>query len=199
MNAYKGLKNICEFYEDMNLSHYVDNNQSRLVLNNPDKPELKEQLTSTITGIRNAFVEIYHWVQGELYDLEAITDAINSREEISKNLTGLHKKKTSTQKDIDDLNAGNKTVGTMFKSKDDLGTLGYQMENLTKDIASTQTLLDLLTAYLGNEILPNLKADKLKLYRRVQQQFHVIEISNSHSIASFWSNVLKHDGIKAAS
>jgi len=43
-------------------------------------------------------------------------------------LIALHKKKQATQKDIDDLNAGNKTLGTMFKDKNDAGTLSYDLE-----------------------------------------------------------------------
>ena len=66
-------------------------------------------------------------------------------------------------------------------------------------MAASQSLLDLLTVYLGKDMLPELKKEKLKLYKRVQQQFHVIEISNSHQLASFWSNVLQQEQVKAAS
>jgi len=108
----------------------VDNKSKALVLNNPDNNSLKESMSHTNSNLRNSFVDIYHWVQGELYDIQALADAVNSRTDLEKNLLSLQKKKTSAQKDIDDLNAGNKTVGTMFKNKDDIGKLTREIDGL---------------------------------------------------------------------
>lgn len=36
------------------------------------------------------------------------------------------------------------------------------------------------------------------LYRRILQQFHVVEISNSHQLASFWASVLKTENVQNA-
>jgi hypothetical protein len=36
LQAYRGLHKVCDFYEDLNLSHYTNNNSSKLVFNNPD-------------------------------------------------------------------------------------------------------------------------------------------------------------------
>lgn len=120
------------------------------------------------------------------------------RNEIDKKLTDLQKKKVGTQKDIDDVNAGNKTVSTAFKSKEDIPALERELTRLCTDIESTEQLLSVVTAYLGHSVLPNLKRDKLRQYRRVQQAFHVSEISNNHQVASFWSNVLKQEAVKAS-
>lgn len=62
----------------------------------------------------------------------------------------------------------------------------------------TQQLLDLVTVYLGRDVIPAIKKDKLALYRRVAQQFHVVEISNNHQVASFWSNMLANEAVKTA-
>lgn len=40
--------------------------------------------------------------------------------------------------------------------------------------------MDMLTIYLGEKEIPKFKKEKLALYNRVLQQFHVIEINNSH-------------------
>lgn len=42
ITAYRGLQRICEFYEDLNLTHYTEMNPGRLILNNPDNQKLKE-------------------------------------------------------------------------------------------------------------------------------------------------------------
>jgi hypothetical protein len=59
-------------------------------------------------------------------------------------------------------------------------------------------LLDLVTIYLGRDVIPSIKKDKLGQYRRVAQQFHVVEISNNHQVASFWSNMLSNEAVKTA-
>jgi hypothetical protein len=56
------------------------------------------------SNLRNAFVDIYHWIQGELFDLQAVADAVKKRTEIEKRNIELSKKKNSTQKDIESLN-----------------------------------------------------------------------------------------------
>lgn len=132
--AYKGVQKIFEFYEDLNLSHYVEMQSSRLILNNPENNSLKESMTHLTSNMRNGFVDIYHWVQGELYDLAAVSEAVNGRTEIEKSLVSLQKKKASTQKDIDSLNKGEKSVGTLFKNRDDVGGLTNTVESTQRDI-----------------------------------------------------------------
>ena len=48
------------------------------------------------------------------------------------------------------------------------------------DIDYNTRLLDVLTIYLGGAVLEEFKKEKLALYGRIVQQFHVVEISNSH-------------------
>lgn len=38
----------------------------------------------------------------------------------------------------------------------------------------------------------------MKLYSRILQQFHVVEISNSHQLASFWAQVLQNEQVRNA-
>jgi len=55
-----------------------------------------------------------------------------------------------------------------------------------------------MRVYLGRKVLPSFKNDKMRLYSRILQQFHVVEINNSHQLASFWAQVLKTDHIANA-
>lgn len=48
------------------------------------------------------------------------------------------------------------------------------------DIDYNNRLLDVLTIYLGGALLEEFKKEKMGLYFRIVQQFHVVEISNSH-------------------
>lgn len=198
INGGRGLEKICEYYEDLNLTHYLDGKTTGLVLNNPGDSSLREAFLNMCNNQRNAFVDIYHWVQGEIYDLEAIAGAVAQRAEVEKKLLDYQKKKVSTQKDIDALNQGSKTIGTLLKNKDDVGGLSNEVDRLGREVTATQSLLDLLTVYIGKEVVPTIKKDKLKLYRKVFTQFHVVEIGNNHQAASFWSTVLKDESVKAS-
>jgi hypothetical protein len=66
--------------------------------------------------------------------LAAVQEAVNGRAEIEKTLLSLQKKKASTQKDIDTLNKGDKSVGTLFKNRDDVGGLTNTVESTQRDI-----------------------------------------------------------------
>lgn len=49
-------------------------------------------------------------------------------------------------------------------------------------------LIDIITIYLGEQVIPAFKKEKLKIYQKLMQQFTLIEINNAHQTASFWSN-----------
>lgn len=49
-------------------------------------------------------------------------------------------------------------------------------------------LIDIVTIYLGEQVIPKFKKEKLKIHQKLMQQFTVVEINNAHQTASFWSN-----------
>ena len=71
-------------------------------------------------------------------------------------------------------------MSTMFKNKDDVTSLQDRVERYERDLVSQGKLADLLAIYIGRTALPQFKNEKLKLYARVMQQYHVVEIGNSH-------------------
>lgn len=46
-----------------------------------------------IENLKNPFDDMYHWCKGEIYDLQSLTEAVNSRDMIEKNLKRLENKK----------------------------------------------------------------------------------------------------------
>lgn len=55
-----------------------------------------------------------------------------------------------------------------------------KVESTDREHDQTKLLLLVMTHYLGGTIIPEFKKEKLRLYSRIIQQFHVVEISNSH-------------------
>lgn len=149
-------------------------------------------------SLRNPYIDLYHWIKGELYDIEAMRNAIKARTDCMERLRGLEGKKRDTQKDLESVSTGKTTVTTLFKNSSDAGTMANKIDQHDREIASNNMLLDLLSAYLGEKVIPAFKVEKLALYHRILQQFTVIEIQNSHALAGFWSKLLSNDSVKSA-
>lgn len=60
-------------------------------------------------------------------------------------------------------------------------------------------LIDIVSIYLGEQVVPAFKREKLKIYHKLMHQFTIMEINNAHQTASFWSNVLNNPNVKNAS
>ena len=138
-----------------------------MVLNNPGQSEVKESMLHTIENLRNPFTDLYHWVKGEMYDVQAYQYALIIREKVIRNLDDLKKKNKSTQKDIESLNSGKKTVTTLFKNEGDVGSMTNKIAARDTEIDYTSRLLDVLTIYLGGKLLDEFKRDKKSLYNKI--------------------------------
>lgn len=94
-------------------------NSAELVLTNPDNTEVFASLNDVAGKLQNPYIDIYHWAKGELFDLRAITNAVNERNRSEKAVKDLEQKKRDTQQDLQDVSAGKKTLTTLFKDKSD--------------------------------------------------------------------------------
>lgn len=76
--------------------------------------------------------------------------------------------------------------------------MANQIETTEREIMGSTLLGDLLTIYIGEKVLTTFKKEKMGLYHRILQQFTVIEVSNSHVLSSFWSNVLQNEKVTSS-
>jgi len=184
-------------YEELNMQHYSDMDSAQLIFQNPNNEELRNALLVTGQSLRNPYIELYHWVKGELYDIEAMRTSINARNIVMERLRSFEGKKRDTQKDIESVQSGNKSITTLFENADDVRGMAHKGESHDREIAAHTALLDLLTIYISDRVVAGFKKEKLGLYHRILQQFTVIEIQNSHVLAGFWSKVLQNEKVKA--
>jgi hypothetical protein len=56
----------------------------------------------------------------------------------------------------------------------DANTMVNKIENADKEIECLNQLYDLITIYLGEEVIPSFKARKIKIYQKIIQQFNVM-------------------------
>jgi hypothetical protein len=105
IGAYKALYTILDKYEELNLTTYMDGNKDKLVIGDPSNKEvLKDQVQHMVENLKNPYEEMYHWVKGEMYDIQALNTAIQGRENIWKSLSKMEKTKTNTQSDLEHVN-----------------------------------------------------------------------------------------------
>ena len=187
-----------ERYENFNLQNYTDYVPENLILTNPDNMELKIKLQELTGNLQNPYIDLYHWSKGEIFDLQAVMFSVKTRNDCEKQIRELEKKKQSTQRDLQDVSAGNKTVSTLFKSSSDASEMANKIESLEKEIESMQKLTDLLTIFVSDNVLTKFKREKLGLYNRILSSYQVMEIANAHAVSGFWAKVLAIDKVKAA-
>lgn len=180
IKSYGGMAQQLAQYEETNLVYYVDNDSQRLVVNNMDQGNLIESLRHTVENSRNPFTDLYHWIKGEIYDLAAFEAALLQLKAQATAVETLTKKIQSTKTDIENLTAGKKSVNTLFKSSNDVHTLQNKLEGYEVERVNSEKLHVLMLVYLGKRVLPSFKTEKLRLYRNIVQQFHVVEINNNH-------------------
>ena len=116
MLAYASSQNILAEYEENNLRYYTENEANQLVLRNMEGNQLLESMRYMVEKQRNPYVDLYHWIKGELYDLAAFTLALKERKAVQSNIASLKKKIAGMKSDIESISQGKKTMGTLFKN-----------------------------------------------------------------------------------
>ena len=117
-------------YEGTNMTTYVDGKTDKMVFEFKETPEseaVKEQGTQMCDSLKNPYFNLYHWCKGELSDIEALTNALASKDKLKGRIDAAEKKKKQAQGDLDSVNAGRKTLTTLTKNKSDTGTMEIKL------------------------------------------------------------------------
>lgn len=129
---YKQFLNMLDKYEALNFTNYVDGNEEKMVFGNGDQgKDLKKEVSKLSDNLKNPYFNIYHWVKGEINDVDSIMAAVAYKEKIEKNRLSKEKAKKSTQDDLDNVTTGRKTVKTLFKNIDDTGKMVTKIETVS--------------------------------------------------------------------
>ena len=94
---------------------------------------MKEELKNSLKDLTNPFSDcFYYWIKGELYDLKAMQEAFDERNDLAEARLKLINKTHADKSQLEKLNQGKKTLKTFFKS-----ATGKQTEitNLTNSIS----------------------------------------------------------------
>lgn len=145
----------------------------------------------------NNFSNLYLWIKGENYDLQAFKTAIAIRNGIQTKVKELKKKNESNKKAIESaIKSEGQPKGVLGGMKKDAAKLENELSTREKETEYQMKLSDMLTVYLGGKCIDEHKKNKLQLYRNVMTQFHTSEIKNHHNVATFWAKIMEDPNVK---
>jgi len=84
---YKIFLQMLDKYEELNLANYVEGNEDKMVFGNTQNSEtsgetVKNQVSTMCENLQNPYFNIYHWVKGEVFDIEAVARAVATKDKI---------------------------------------------------------------------------------------------------------------------
>lgn len=156
-------------YEELNLTIYVEGDKDKMVLASGEGEDNahKEAVKELEANLKNPYFNLYHWIKGEVSDVEALLKAINTKDGFKSKIKKSDLKKSKTQKDLDNVTQGKKTVGTLFKNEGDAAKMVGKIENADKEMESLNILSDIMTIYLGEQVIPPFKEKRINLYQKI--------------------------------
>lgn len=78
----KVLIDVMANYEIDGLSKFTDQDENKLIVQNPADNELRNKCEGMTRELSNTFKDFYYWIRGEMSDAEAVLDAINGKERL---------------------------------------------------------------------------------------------------------------------
>ena len=94
---------------------YVDNNPTKLIIGDKSNSDIHNKLEQVVQSMHNPFYEITTWLKGEMYDIKAMLEAIDKRDEVEANKLKIESKKKSDGTVLERLTSGRKTLKTILK------------------------------------------------------------------------------------
>lgn len=75
-------------YEENTLAHYMSETDKILLFSDPalEKVETKEKVDSISKNMKNPYQKLRFWIKEEIFDLQAILEAIDCKENLEKQL-----------------------------------------------------------------------------------------------------------------
>ncbi|CAI2359893.1 unnamed protein product [Moneuplotes crassus] len=151
--------------------------------------------------LKNPFKDYYLWLKGEIYDVQALSDTLESADKLRKTIDKLESKQKSTEAKLDKLNSKKMSFQTLFQKdstkEESKKTCIEQIAKYKEDIEIYQKLTNICEKHVAREVIPKFKEEKTEIYYKMIQLISVGEIHNCRLATSFWN--LLQSQIKKAS
>lgn len=84
---YSTILGMMDKYEELNLANYVEGKEEKMIFGNTQLKDsegrtMKDSVVKLSDGLKNPYLYLYLWCKGELFDIEAVYQAINVKDKI---------------------------------------------------------------------------------------------------------------------
>lgn len=151
---------------------------------------LKAKLEGLAAEFQNPMIHISHWVKGEMYSLDALTQCVNEMIDIDNQKRKAQADIIEIQHTIDKLNTGKFTFGSMLKSDAEKKASAVQKQQakaeLEVDVVNFDQVKKILTLYIDAIAIPQYKRKSAQRYIEAMGKMCNAEVENASSISDCW-------------
>ena len=194
---YLAVINLLSLYEKEIVNTFVNNDENKLVFFNMKNIDLCKNISNAQEKVINPYDRLYDSITEDYLDTEAMQEALEGLKGLQDNYNKLTKNLTSTNVQLNDLQAGKTNVKNLlsFKGKEDnINKLMNDKEKLEKDIENLGQIIKIATFNMQNQI---------KKFKVVCLDNYYVELSriakdtevNAKIFDDLWETVVKDKNI----
>ena len=152
---YIAVINMLSTYEKEIVNNFVNNDENKLVFFNMKNIDLCKNISNVQEKMINPYDRLYDSITEDYLDTEAMQEALESLKSLQDNYNKLTKNLTSTNVQLNDLQAGKTNVKSLLRFKnreDNINSLMAEKEKLEKDIDYLGQIIKIATFNMQNQI-----------------------------------------------
>ena len=196
-DSYLQVINMLSLYEKEIVNTFVNNDENRLVFFNMKNIDLCKNISNAQERSINPYDRLYDAITEDYLDTEAMQEALQSLKNLQEIYNKLTKNLTSTNVQLNDLQAGKKNVKSIlsFKGKEDnINKLMSEKEKLEKDIENLGQVIKIATFNMQNQI-KKFKVVCLENYYGELSRIEKDTEINAKIMDDLWETVVKDKNI----
>ena len=193
---YLAVINMLSLYEKETINNFV-NDENKLVFFNMKNIELCQNISNAHEQVINPYDRLYDAITEDYLNTEAMSEALDSLKNLQDNYNKLTKNLTSTNVQLNDLQAGKTNVKSIFSFKgkeENISGLMMEKEKLEKDIENLGQVIKIATFNMQNEI-KNFKNISLESYYAELSRIESDTEANAKIFDDLWETVVKDGNI----
>ena len=194
---YLGIINMLSLYEKEIVNTYVNNDENSLVFFNMKNIDLCKNISNAQEKVINPYDHLYEAITEDYLDTEAMIEALESLKSLQDTYNKLTKNLTSTNVQLNDLQAGKTNVKSLlsFKGREDnINKLMSEKEKLEKDIENLGQVIKIATFNMQNQI-KKFKMVCLENYYSELNKIVKDTEANAKIFDELWETVVKDKNI----
>ena len=194
---YLAVISDLSIYEKEIISTFVNSDENKLVFFNMKNIDLCKNISNAQEKVINPYDRLYQAITEDYLDTEAMQESLESLKGLQDTYNKLTKNLTSTNIQLNDLQAGKSSIKSMlsFKGKEEnISGLMMEKEKLEKDIDNLGQVIKIATFNMQNQI-KNFKNVSLQNYYNELSRIEKDTESNAKIFDDLWDTVVKDGNI----